>query len=74
MDESSIDEEHAALNHRRREINRELQSPVAQDRTLDQATFDMRRDALLRELRELDRRLAEIQLDEQGLRRMEGGE
>ncbi len=74
MDESSIDEERAVLNRRRCEINRELQGPVAQDRTLDRAKFGVRRDALLSELREIDHRLADIQLDEQNLRRMEGGE
>ena len=74
MDESSIDEEREALNRRRREIDRELQGPMAQNRTLDRATFGVRRDALLSELREIDHRLADIQLDEQNLRRMEGGE
>lgn len=74
MDEPSIDEEREALNRRRREINRELQGPMAQHHSLDRATFGLRRDALLRELREIDRRLADIQLDEQSLRSMEGGE
>ncbi len=69
-----MDDERAALSRRRREINRELQDPMAHDRTLDRATFDMRRDALLSELREIDHRIADIQLDEQSLRRMEGGE
>ena len=74
MDESSIDEERAVLNRRRREINRELQGPMGQDRTLDRAALGLRRDALLSELREIDHRLADNQLDEQNLRRMEGGE
>ena len=74
MDESSIDEEREALNRRRREIDRELHGPRAQNRTLDRATFGVRRDALLSELREIDHRLADIQLDEESLRRMEGGE
>ncbi len=74
MDESSMDDERAALNRRRQEINRELEGHAAQDRILDRATLDMRRDALLSELREIDHRLADIQLDEQSLRRMEGGE
>ena len=47
---------------------------MVQDRTLDRATFGVRRDALLSELREIDHRLADIQLDEPNPRRMEGGE
>ena len=74
MDESGIDEEREALNRRREEITRCLQSLTGQDGNLDGGTAEMRRYYLLSEIREIDRRLAGIQLDEQSLRRMEGGE
>ncbi len=69
-----MDDEREALNRRRQEITRQLQELTAHDGTLDSATLEMRREPLLRELREIDHRLADIQLDEQSLRRMEGGE
>jgi hypothetical protein len=74
MDESSIDGEREALNRRREEVTRQLQSLTAQDGNLDGGTAEMRRDALLSEIREIDCRLADLQLDEESLRRMEGGE
>ncbi len=74
MDESGIDEECAVLNRRRREITGQLQALIAQDDGLDDDSLELRRGPLLSELREIDRCLADIQLDEQSLRRMEGGE
>ncbi len=74
MDESSIDEEREALNRRRQEINSQLQSLAGQDGTLDDDTLELRREPLLSQIREIERRLAEIDLDERCLRRMEGGE
>ncbi len=74
MDESSIDEERESLNRRRQEITGQLQSLTAQDGNLDDATLEMRRNTLLSQIREIERRLVEIDLDERSLRRMEGGE
>ena len=74
MDESSIDEDREALNRRRREITRLLQALTAQDGTLDADTLEMRREPLLKQIGEIERRLTEIDLDERSLRRMEGGE
>ncbi len=74
MDDSSIDEAREALNRRRQEITSQLQSLAGQDGTLDAATIEMRREPLLSQIREIERRLAEIDLDERCLRRMEGGE
>ena len=74
MDESSIDEECDALSRRRQEIARQLQALTAQADTLDADTLEKRREPLLGQIREIEQRLADIQLDEQSLRRMEGGE
>ncbi|MCH8149645.1 MAG: hypothetical protein IH987_16940 [Planctomycetes bacterium] len=74
MDESSIDEEREALNRRRGEITRQLQALTAQNGTLDSDTLEMRREPLLKQIDEIERRLTEIDLDERSLRRMEGGE
>ena len=74
MDESSIDDEREALSRRRREITRQLQALTAQDGRLNDDTLELRREPLLRQLREIEQRLAEIDLDEKSLRRMEGGE
>ncbi len=74
MDESSIDEEREALNLRRREISRQLQALPAQDGALDADTLEMRREPLLGQIREIERRLADIDLDACNLSRMEGGE
>ncbi len=69
-----MDEERAALNRRRREIDRQLEALTAQDGSLDRTTHDMRRNTLLSQIRAMERRLADIDLDERSLRRMEGGE
>jgi len=74
MDESSIDDEREALNRRRQEITLLLRSLAALDSNLDQTSHDTHRSRLQGQIRELDRRLAEIDLDEGSLRRMEGGE
>jgi hypothetical protein len=74
MDESSIDDEREALNRRRQEITLLLRSLTARDSNLDQTSHDTHRSTLQDQIRELDRRLAEIDLDEGSLRRMEGGE
>ncbi len=74
MDESSIDDERESLNRRREEVTRQLQSLTAQDGTLDADTLEMRRDPLLSQIREIEQRLSEIDLDERCLRCMEGGE
>ncbi len=74
MDELSIDEEREALHRHRREITGQLQALTAQDGTLDSDTLEMRREPLLKQIGEIERRLTEIDLDERSLRRMEGGE
>lgn len=74
MDESSIDKEHAALNRRRQEITSQLQSLAGQDPNLDEAMVEMRRKPLLAQLSEVERRLAEMDIDDRSLRCMEGGE
>ena len=74
MDESSIDEEREALNRRRQEITSQLQSLAGQDGNVEDSTLEMRREPLLRQIGEIERRLTEIDLDEWSLRRMEGGE
>ena len=74
MDGSSIDNEREALNRRREEITRQLQSLTAQDDTRDADTLEMRREPLLSQIREIERRLTDIDLDERNLRSMEGGE
>ncbi len=74
MDESGIDEEREALNRRRQEITSQLQSLAGQDGNRDDATLEMRREPLLSQIREIERRIADIDLDERSLRRMEGGE
>ena len=74
MNESSIDDEREVLNRRRREITGQLQALTAQDGNLDDDTLEMRRNTLLGRIREIERRLVDIDLDERSLRRMEGGE
>ncbi len=74
MDELSLDVEREALKRCRQEITLLLGSLTAQNSNLDQTSYDTRRSTLLGQIRELDRRIAEIDLDEGSLRRMEGGE
>ena len=74
MDGSSIDNEREALNRRREEITRQLQSLTAHDDTRDADTLETRREPLLGRIRAIERRLTDIALDERNLRSMEGGE
>ena len=74
MNASSIDDEREALNRNRQEINRQLQALTAREGTLDHASHEMRRNTLLSQIREIERRLADIDVDERSLRCMEGGE
>ncbi len=74
MDESSIDDEREALNLRRQGITRQLEALAKEDGTLDADTIEMRREPLLRQIRGIEQRLTEIDLDERSLRQMEGGE
>ena len=74
MDESSIDDEREALSRRRQEITRQLQALTTHEGALDDATLELRREPLLRQIGEIERRLTEIDLDERNLRCMEGGE
>ena len=74
MDESSIDDEREALSQRCQEITDQLAALTAQDGGLDDDTLELRREPLLNQIREIKRRLTDIDLDEQSLRRMEGGE
>ena len=74
MDESSIDDEREALSQRCQEITDQLAALTAQGDSLDDDTLELRREPLLNQIREIKRRLTDIDLDEQSLRRMEGGE
>ena len=72
MNASSIDDEREALNRNRQEINRQLQALTAPDGTLDRAGHEMRCNTLLNQIREVERRLADIDVDERSLQCMEG--
>ena len=74
MDESSTDDEREALSRRRQEINSQLRALTTQDGTLDEATLEQRREPLLTQISEIEKRLSEIDVDERSLRCMEGGE
>ena len=74
MDESSIDDEREALSRRCQEITRQLQALTAQDGRLDDDALELRREAMHGQIREIEQRIAEIDLDERSLRCMEGGE
>ena len=74
MDESSIDDEREALSRRCQEITRQLQALTAQGGRLDDDALELRREAMHRQIREIEQRIAEIDLDERSLRCMEGGE
>ena len=58
----------------REEIIRQLEELTAPDGTLDRTTNRIRRETPLRQIREIERRLADIDLDEWSLRRTEGRE
>ncbi len=74
MNGFGIDDEREALNHRRDKLDRQLQALTAQKDLLEQNTYNERRDALLSEIHEVERLLADIGLDEQSRRQMEGME
>ena len=74
MDESSIDDEREALSRRCQEITRQLQALTAQGGRLDDDALELRREAMHSQIREIEQRIAEIDLDERSLRCMEGGE
>ena len=74
MNHIGIDDEREALNRRSEELTRKLQALTAQKGMLEQNTYRERSDALLTDIRQVERRLAEIGLDEQSLRQMEGRE
>ena len=74
MNGSGIDDEREVLNRRREKLDRQLQALTAQKDTLKHNTYSEHHDALLSEIHEVERRLAEIGLDEQSFRQMEGRE
>jgi hypothetical protein len=74
MNGFGIDDEREVLNRRRKKLNRQLQALAAQKNMAKQSTYSEHHDALLGEIHEVERRLAEISLDEQSLRQMEGRE
>ncbi len=74
MNGSDIDDEREVLNRRGEELTRTLQALTTQKDMLEQDTYNENRDVLLSEIREVERRLAEIGLDEQSLHHMEGRE
>ena len=74
MCESTMDEEREALSRHRQEITRQLEALNVQDDILDANTLELRSEPLLCQIREIEQRIAEIDLDELCLRRMEGGE
>ena len=68
------DEERSALNRWWQEIDRQLQALVPKNKSMDQTIYDERYNALLRQRHEVERRLADIYLDELSLQHMEGSE
>ena len=68
------DNERDALNDRRQRIDRRLRALAAQKKGLDQAKYDQRYNALLSEIREVERCLANLHVDELSLQHMEGNE
>ncbi len=74
MNGCDFDDEREVLNTRREELDRQLQALTAQKDMLKHNTYREHHNALLSEIHEVERRLAEIGLDEQSLRQMEGRE
>ena len=72
MNGCDIDDEREVLNRRREKLDRQLQALTAQKDMLKHNTYSKHHDALLGEIHEADLRLAEIGLDEQTSRQMEG--
>ena len=74
MNRCDIDDKREALNRRREKLDRQLQALTAEKDVLKRNTYSEHHDALLSEIHEVERRLAEISLDEQSLCQMEGRE
>ena len=74
MDYFPNDEERSILNRRCQEINHQLQVLASQKTSLDQAIYAERYNALLSQILEVERCLADIYLDELSLQHMEGSE
>jgi len=74
MNRCDIDDKREALNRRREKLDRQLQALTAEKDVLKHNTYSEHHDALLSEIHEIERRLAEISLDEQSLCQMEGRE
>ena len=74
MNGSGIDDEREVLNRRREDLDRQLLALTARKDMAEQTTYKERRDALLREIHEVERRLVEIGLDERSQCQMEGRE
>ena len=74
MTSLDVDDELEALNRYKRELQRRLAALLAQNDTLTPTNFDQRQESLQRQIHEIEHRLADLNLDEQSLRRMEGGE
>ena len=74
MNRCDIDDKREALNRRREKLDRQLQALTAEKDVLKHNTYSEHHDALLSEIHEVERRLAEISLDEQSLCQMEGRE
>ncbi len=74
MNHCANDDQRSALNQRRQELDRELQALAAQKKGLDQTIYDERYNALLSQIHEVERRLADIYVDELSLQHMEGSE
>ena len=74
MNRCDIDDKREALNRRREKLDRQLQAITAEKDVLKHNTYSEHHDALLSEIHEIERHLAEISLDEQSLCQMEGRE
>ena len=74
MNHCDIDDKREALNRRREKLDRQLQALTAEKDVLKHNTYSEHHDALFSEIHEIERRLAEISLDEQSLCQMEGRE
>lgn len=70
----TFDDEREDLDHRKRELEGQLRRLLEQKDALTPLDFDQRQEALHRQIHEIEHRLADLYLDEQGMHRMEGGE
>ncbi len=74
MTQFDVEDEREELEARRQETRSRLAALLAQQATLNPTTFKQRHDALLSEIHRIEHRLADVKLDEQSLKHMEGGE